>query len=255
MSLPPKLMCADVARVTTNDKMFRSLHRASLHSWTCSVFLQQQHVQCNLRHDRTATFWQGFEAAKAAGVKEVAVFAAASEMFSQRNINCTISESLKRFEDVVAAAEASDIAVRGYVSCAVNCPYEVLTVSPSSAHSDSQYLSISFSEGFKCCGMGSAGCVQSIIGFVRLVWRAISIIRQVGSSPLAQPASRVSAHAAAGRRRARSCCGCGGRPLRDGLLRGEHGRHDRRGDARVGHRFAGGHRASGASPARCCAPP
>ncbi len=72
--------------------------------------------------------WQGFEAAKAAGVEEVAVFAAASETFSRRNINCTVGESLKRFGDVVAAAEESGIAVRGYVSCVVNCPYEVLAL-------------------------------------------------------------------------------------------------------------------------------
>jgi len=57
------------------------------------------------------------------------VFTAASETFSRRNINCTVGESLKRFEDVVAAAEESGIAVRGYVSCVVNCPYEVPAVS------------------------------------------------------------------------------------------------------------------------------
>ena len=59
-------------------------------------------------------------------MKEVAVFAAASETFSRRNINCTVSESLRRFEDVMAAAQEVGIAVRGYVSCVVNCPYEVL---------------------------------------------------------------------------------------------------------------------------------
>ena len=73
---------------------------------------------------------QGFDAAKSAGVKEVAVFAAASETFSRRNINCSISESLRRFEDVMAAAAEAGIAVRGYVSCVVNCPYEVPPTSP-----------------------------------------------------------------------------------------------------------------------------
>jgi hydroxymethylglutaryl-CoA lyase len=67
---------------------------------------------------------RGFEAAVTAGAVEVAVFAAASETFSQRNINCTIRESLERFAPVFAGARAAGIAVRGYVSCALGCPYE-----------------------------------------------------------------------------------------------------------------------------------
>ncbi|NML15440.1 hydroxymethylglutaryl-CoA lyase [Azohydromonas caseinilytica] len=67
---------------------------------------------------------KGFEAAVAAGAKEVAVFAAASESFSQKNINCSIAESLARFEPVMAAARAAGVKVRGYVSCVVACPYE-----------------------------------------------------------------------------------------------------------------------------------
>ncbi|AUA33140.1 hydroxymethylglutaryl-CoA lyase [Pseudomonas sp. SGAir0191] len=67
---------------------------------------------------------RGFEDAAAAGVKEVAVFAAASEAFSQRNINCSISQSLERFEPIIEAARAQDVRVRGYVSCVLGCPYE-----------------------------------------------------------------------------------------------------------------------------------
>jgi hydroxymethylglutaryl-CoA lyase len=67
---------------------------------------------------------RGFEDALAAGVKEVAVFAAASEAFSQRNINCSISESLERFEPIMDAARQHGISVRGYVSCVLGCPYE-----------------------------------------------------------------------------------------------------------------------------------
>ena len=67
---------------------------------------------------------QGFEAAIAAGASEVAVFAAASESFSQRNINCSIAQSLQRFEPVLAAAVSHGIKVRGYVSCVLGCPYE-----------------------------------------------------------------------------------------------------------------------------------
>jgi isopropylmalate/homocitrate/citramalate synthase len=67
---------------------------------------------------------RGYEQAVAAGAREVAVFAAASETFSQRNINCTIAESLERFAPIFRAARAADIRIRGYVSCALGCPYE-----------------------------------------------------------------------------------------------------------------------------------
>ncbi|MEW6122191.1 MAG: hydroxymethylglutaryl-CoA lyase [Pseudomonadota bacterium] len=67
---------------------------------------------------------KGLEAAIAAGVEEVAVFAAASEAFSEKNINCSIAESLERFEPVVDAAQEAGIAVRGYVSCVLGCPYQ-----------------------------------------------------------------------------------------------------------------------------------
>ncbi|CAN2979191.1 MULTISPECIES: hydroxymethylglutaryl-CoA lyase [Pseudomonas] len=67
---------------------------------------------------------RGFEDALAAGVKEVAVFAAASEAFSQRNINCSISESLERFAPIMASAKQHGVSVRGYVSCVLGCPYE-----------------------------------------------------------------------------------------------------------------------------------
>lgn len=67
---------------------------------------------------------KGFELAMAAGAEEVAVFGAASEAFSQKNINCSIEESLARFEPVMAAAKAQGIRVRGYVSCVLGCPYQ-----------------------------------------------------------------------------------------------------------------------------------
>ncbi len=67
---------------------------------------------------------KGLEAASAAGVREIAVFGAASESFSQKNINCSIAESLERFRPVAEAARAQDIRLRGYVSCVLGCPYE-----------------------------------------------------------------------------------------------------------------------------------
>ena len=67
---------------------------------------------------------KGMEAAIKAHVREVSVFAAASESFSLKNINCSITESIERFMPVLAAAKQHDIKVRGYVSCVLGCPYE-----------------------------------------------------------------------------------------------------------------------------------
>ena len=67
---------------------------------------------------------KGLEGALEAGVEEVAVFGAASEAFSQKNINCSIAESLARFEPVLARAKEAGVRVRGYVSCVLGCPYE-----------------------------------------------------------------------------------------------------------------------------------
>jgi hydroxymethylglutaryl-CoA lyase len=67
---------------------------------------------------------KGFEGALASKVDEIVVFGAASQAFSQRNINCSIEESIERFAPVVEAAKANGIHVRGAISCAVGCPYE-----------------------------------------------------------------------------------------------------------------------------------
>ena len=67
---------------------------------------------------------KGFEAARAAGATEVAIFGAASEAFSRKNINCSIAESLERFRPLVLESKKHEIKVRGYVSCALGCPYE-----------------------------------------------------------------------------------------------------------------------------------
>ncbi|GAB2994684.1 hydroxymethylglutaryl-CoA lyase [Psychrosphaera aestuarii] len=67
---------------------------------------------------------KGYEAAVAAGVKEVAIFGAASEAFSQKNINCSIEESLARFQPIMERAQQDGVRVRGYVSCVLGCPYE-----------------------------------------------------------------------------------------------------------------------------------
>ncbi|MBX9963395.1 MAG: hydroxymethylglutaryl-CoA lyase [Burkholderiales bacterium] len=77
---------------------------------------------------------KGLEGALAARAEEVAVFAAASEAFSKRNINCTIDESLDRFAPVCEAAAAKGVRVRGYVSCVLGCPYEGEVAPEAVAH-------------------------------------------------------------------------------------------------------------------------
>lgn len=67
---------------------------------------------------------KGFEAAMDSGIKEVAVFTAASETFNQKNINCSIEESFERFAPILEQAKQQNIKVRGYVSCVLGCPYE-----------------------------------------------------------------------------------------------------------------------------------
>lgn len=82
---------------------------------------------------------KGFESALAAGATEVAIFGAASESFSKRNINCSIAESLERFQPVADAARSAGVKVRGYVSCVVGCPYEG-TIAPEAVAEVSRRL-------------------------------------------------------------------------------------------------------------------
>jgi len=96
-----------VPQMADSDKVFAGIHRKSGVSYPALVPNEK-----------------GMEAAIAAGVREVAVFAAASESFSRKNINCSIDESLARFAPVMDMARAHDVRVRGYVSCVLGCPYE-----------------------------------------------------------------------------------------------------------------------------------
>jgi len=111
---------------------------------------------------------QGFEAAIAAGASEVAVFAAASETFSQKNINCTVADSLKRFEPLMALAAAQGIKVRGYVSCVLGCPYQG-AVAPAQVRDVSRALwemgcyEVSLGDTI---GVGTAGQARGLIEVV-----------------------------------------------------------------------------------------
>jgi len=82
----------------------------------------------------------GLRKAIDAGVEEVAIFGAASETFSQRNLNCSIAESLDRFAEVASAAENAGIRVRGYVSCVLGCPYEG-DIEPAAVAAVAEHLS------------------------------------------------------------------------------------------------------------------
>ncbi len=92
--------------------------------------------RAGIRYPVLAPNLKGFEAAVAAGAREVAIFTAASETFCRKNTNCSVDESFERFAPIMAAARDAGVAVRGYVSCVLGCPFEgeiapaaVLTVS------------------------------------------------------------------------------------------------------------------------------
>ncbi len=111
---------------------------------------------------------KGFEAALAAGATEVAVFAAASEAFSRRNTNCSIAESLARFHPVLERARAAAVRVRGYVSCALGCPYEG-HVAPARVRDVAGALFEAGCYEISLCdtiGVGTPGATQDLIGCV-----------------------------------------------------------------------------------------
>lgn len=76
-----------------------------------------------LRYSALTPNMNGYKQALSCGMQEVAVFGAASEAFSQKNINCSIAESISKFHDIMAAARSDKVLVRGYVSTVLGCPY------------------------------------------------------------------------------------------------------------------------------------
>jgi hydroxymethylglutaryl-CoA lyase len=111
---------------------------------------------------------KGFEAALAAGATEVAVFGAASEVFSQRNTNCSIAESLQRFLPIMGAARQAGVRVRGYVSCALGCPYEG-AVAPGRVRDVAGALFEAGCHEISLCdtiGVGTPGATQGVIACV-----------------------------------------------------------------------------------------
>lgn len=123
---------------------------------------------------------QGFDAAVEAGAQEVAIFGAASESFSQKNINCSIAESLKRFEPVVAAASALDIPVRGYVSCVVGCPYEG-AIAPEAAARVARTLF-------------EMGCYEVSLGDTIGVGTPLAVARMIEACTAHVPVEKLAGH-------------------------------------------------------------
>ncbi len=123
---------------------------------------------------------KGFDAAVEAGASEVAIFGAASEAFSRKNINCSIAESLKRFEPVVSAASALDMKVRGYVSCVVGCPYEG-AIAPEQAASVAKTLF-------------DMGCYEVSLGDTIGVGNPLSISRLIEACARSIPLGRLAGH-------------------------------------------------------------
>jgi hydroxymethylglutaryl-CoA lyase len=123
---------------------------------------------------------QGFDSALQAGATEVAIFGAASESFSKKNINCSIAESLKRFEPILSAASALEIPVRGYVSCVVGCPYEG-AVDPRQAAGVAKSLF-------------EMGCYEVSLGDTIGVGNPASIQRMLEACARVVPIDRLAGH-------------------------------------------------------------
>jgi isopropylmalate/homocitrate/citramalate synthase len=123
---------------------------------------------------------QGLEAALAAGAREVAVFAAASESFSRKNTNCSIAESLERFHPVMERAAAAGVPVRGYVSCGLGCPYEG-EIAPKAVAAVAKSLI-------------DIGCGEISLGDTIGVGTPLATQRMIGAVAEAVPITQLAAH-------------------------------------------------------------
>lgn len=123
---------------------------------------------------------KGFSAALEAGATEVAVFGAASESFSRKNINASVKESLVRFEEVMNAARDAKVPVRGYVSCVVGCPYEG-PIDPKATAEVSKILL-------------DMGCYEISLGDTIGVGTPGSILRMLDEVEKVVPVSKLAVH-------------------------------------------------------------
>ena len=123
---------------------------------------------------------QGFEAAMAAGATEVAVFAAASEGFSQKNINCSVDESINRFVPVLEAAKRLGVKVRGYVSCVIACPYDGPTAPQKVLHVAGR--------------LHEMGCYEVSLGDTIGVGTPESVLRMLEATATRVPVGQLAGH-------------------------------------------------------------
>lgn len=122
---------------------------------------------------------KGYEAAKAAGADEIAVFGSASEGFSRKNINASVAESIERFKPVIAAAKADGIPVRGYVSCVTDCPYDG-RVAPGAV---ARVAEILFAEGCYEVSLGDtigAGVPETVDAMLAAVTQGVPAAKLAG---------------------------------------------------------------------------
>lgn len=123
---------------------------------------------------------KGYEAAMAAKCDEVAIFAAASESFSQKNINCSIAESLERFRPVVERAASDGVKVRGYISCVLGCPYEG-HVAPQAVAEVAKTLF-------------EMGCYEVSLGDTIGVGTPTKAVEMIDATTVYVPAAKLAAH-------------------------------------------------------------
>jgi len=123
---------------------------------------------------------QGFEAAVASGASEVAVFAAASEGFSRKNINCSVDESIDRFVPVLEAARRLGVRVRGYVSCVIACPYDGLTPPERVTHVAGRLHEI--------------GCYEISLGDTIGAGTPDSVLRMLEAAAVKVPVGQLAGH-------------------------------------------------------------
>ncbi|MFT6164827.1 MAG: hydroxymethylglutaryl-CoA lyase [Zhongshania aliphaticivorans] len=123
---------------------------------------------------------KGFERAASVNANEVAIFAAASEGFSQKNINCSIEESLARFKPVMSAAKTAGIPVRGYISCVISCPYDG-EVSPQKVAEVSERLL-------------AMGCYEISLGDTVGTGTPASVTRMLDAVLKIAPADKLAVH-------------------------------------------------------------
>jgi hydroxymethylglutaryl-CoA lyase len=123
---------------------------------------------------------KGFEAALAVNADEIAIFGAASESFSQKNLNCSIDESLERFLPIMVAAKQENIKVRGYVSCVVGCPYE--------GNIDAEKVAIVAEKLF------AMGCYEISLGDTVGVGNPVSVTNMIEAVSARVPLQKLAVH-------------------------------------------------------------